>query len=384
MLPSGYSWRLFATLTTTALIYLHQAQSGPIRDLFKNDLESIPNSESLLKQEKQSRAELKSALAHESRGNSGKALSMHKNIVRNYPLSSAASTSQFKIGVLYNAADKPSKAFDAFQSFIENYTGNPAFSDALRYQYEIAKAGQKGNSKKMILGVIPRKTQASDLLKWHGKLINNAPHSEYAPLSQFAIAEIYEAEKKTSMAIASYQALVDKYPSHPKSAEAQFRIGSISKSEINRGSQDHGNITAARDAMEDVIVAYKDSERAEQARKALAQFDLIEAQRLYEIGRFYENQKQYRSAVVYYQKVLKFPESKHVTDAKQRHSNLLLRISPPKPNNAQSETPASNQPTYTRLQSLTRKLIFTKNREPVPGPPAGNKTSSSATSNPQS
>ena len=384
MLPSGYSWRLFAALTTTALIYLHQAQSGPIRDLFKNDLESIPNSENLLKQEKQSRVELESALAHEARGNSGKALSMHKDIVRNYPLSSAASTSQFQIGVLYNAAEKPGKAFDAFQSFIENYTGNPAFIDALRYQYEIAKAGQKGNYKKMILGVIPRKTQTSDLLKWHGKIINNAPHSEYAPLSQFAIAEIYETEKKTAMAIASYQALVDKYPSHTTSAEAQFRIGSISKREINRGSQDHGNITSARDAMEDVIVAYKDSERAEQARKALAQFDLIEAQRLYEIGRFYENQKQYRSAVVYYQKVLKFPGSKYVTDAKQRHSNLLLKISPQKPNNAQSEAPAPDQPKYTRLQSLTRKLRFTKDREPVPGPPTGNKTPSSDTSNPQS
>ena len=344
MLPNATSCRAFITLTTFSLLLLHPAKGGRFLDLFKNDVERIPSAENLLKQEKLSRTELEIALKKESQGNSGKALAMHRAIVRDYPLSTSASTSQFKIGVLYKAQGKPAKSFDAFQLFIENYTGNPAFSDALRHQYDIAKSGQKGGFKKMILGVIPRKTQVSDLLKWHGKIINNAPHSEYAPLSQFSIAEIYEAEEKTAMAIGAYQALVDKYPNHPKSSEAQFRIGSISTSEINRGSQDLGNITSARDAMEDVIVAYQDSERAEQARKALVQFDLIEADRFYEIGRYYENQQQYRSAIVYYHKVMGFTGSRHVADAKQRHTALLLKISPAKANDDQSSASPSIQP----------------------------------------
>jgi outer membrane assembly lipoprotein YfiO len=379
------SARLFPPIFAIACsLFIHSAEGGRLLDLFKNDLQRIPNSENLLQQEKQARAELENALKHESQGNTGQALSIHKAIVRDYPLSSAASTSQFKIGALYNSQDKPEKAFDAFQKFIENYTGNPAFSDALRYQYEIAKAGQKGKFKKMILGVIPRKTQVSDLLKWHGKIIDNAPHSEYAPLSQFSIAEIYQSEKKTSMAIGAYQALVDKYPNHPKSSEAQFRIGSISTSEINRGSQDHGNITSARDAMEDVIVAYQDSERAEQARKALAQFDLIEAGRFYEIGRFYENQKQYRSAVVYYQKVLSFPGSKHIGDSKQRHAALLLKISPTKTNDAQSEASPAKQTISKKLRSVTQKLKIRPDKEPIVNTPPGSQTSDPNPSNPQS
>jgi outer membrane assembly lipoprotein YfiO len=384
MLYTG-SARLFASIFSIACsLFIHSAEGGRLLDLFKNDLQRIPNSENLLQQEKQARAELENALKHESQGNTGKSLSIHKAIVRDYPLSSAASTSQFKIGALYNAQDKPEKAFDAFQKFIENYTGNPAFSDALRYQYEIAKAGQKGTFQKMILGLIPRKTQVSDLLKWHGKIIDNAPHSEYAPLSQFSIAEIYQSEKKTSMAIGAYQALVDKYPNHPKSSEAQFRIGSISTSEINRGSQDHGNITSARDAMEDVIVAYQDSERAEHARKALAQFDLIEAGRFYEIGRFYENQKQYRSAVVYYQKVLSFPGSKHIGDAKKRHEALQLKISSAKTTDAQSEASPAKQPISKKLRSVTQKLKIRPDKEDIVKAPPGPQTSDPNPSNPQS
>ena len=336
MLFKGPTSYVYAALAASTVIFIAPAHSGPLRDLFKNDLKSIPDATKLSQQERQSTQELTRAINYETRGDNRKALSLHKAIVRDYPLSSAASTSQFKIGELYKITGKQNKAFDALQQFIENYTGSPFFKDALRYQYEIAKEGQTGDSTKMILGIIPRKTQTSDLLKWHGKIINNAPHSEYAPLSQFAIAQIYESEEKSSMAISAYQALVDKYPKHPKSAEAQFKIGAISKSEITRGSQDFGNITSARDAMEDVIVAYKDSQRADQARQALAQFNLIEADRLYEIGRFYEKQERYRSAIVYYEKVLTFKASRHIADAQQRHATLLKKVAHPKTDNTES------------------------------------------------
>ncbi len=336
MLFQGNTSYLYAALATSTVMFIAPAHSGPLRDLFKKDLKSIPDAAQLSQQERQSTQELNRAMQNETRGDNRKALSIHKSIVSDYPLSSAASTSQFKIGELYKITGKNNKAFDALQQFIENYTGSPFFNKALRYQYEIAKEGQTGDSKKMIFGIIPRQTQTSDLLKWHSKIINNAPHSEYAPLSQFAIAQIYESEEKTSMAISAYQALVDKYPKHPKSAEAQFRIGAISKSEITRGSQDFGNITSARDAMEDVIVAYKDSQRADQARQALEQFNLIEADRLYEIGRFYEKQGQYRSAVVYYEKVLTFKASRHIADAKQRHASLLRKMTPPQTDNVES------------------------------------------------
>ncbi|MFP6874024.1 MAG: outer membrane protein assembly factor BamD [Verrucomicrobiales bacterium] len=289
------------------------------------------------------------------------------------------------MGMLYRAQGKPEKAFDAFQKFIANYTGNPAFSDAVRYQYEIAQAGLAGNYKKKIFSIIPRKTQVSDLLKWHGKIIANAPHSEYAPLSQFAIAEIYDKDKKTSMAIAAYQNLVDKYPRHPKSAEAQFRIGDISKREINRGSQDHANITSARDAMEDVIIAYENSDRAQQARNALVQFDLIEAARFYEIGRFYENRNQYRSAIIYYQKVIKFPESKHHDDARQRHADLLRRITSSKTAASPAKANTTRQILPLKLKGFARKLKVRTKPETAETTPPGTAPSSAnlAPANPQ-
>ena len=108
--------------------------------------------------------------------------------------------------------------------------------------------------------------------------------------------------------------------------------------------------------MEDVIVAYQNSDRAQQAREALAQFDLIEAARLYEIGRFYEDQTQYRSAIIYYQKVIKFPGSKHLVDARQRHADLLLKITPPNKTIPKVDPDQSRQPIPVKLKALARKL----------------------------
>ena len=106
---------------------------------------------------------------------------------------------------------------------------------------------------------------------------------------------LYQKDKKISLAIASYQKLVDKYPNHKLSPEAQYRIGDIARKQINLGSRDAANITHAKNAMEDVIVAYENSPRAKEAEIALKQLSSMEETQYYETGIFYEKQNQLRS-----------------------------------------------------------------------------------------
>ncbi len=303
----------------------NRAQALPFVDLFAKDLEQVPATEELRRQEDEARAKLNEALALEAR-RPGKALDEHQSIVRRYPLTTAAAMSQYKIGELLRADGKDSRAFDAFQTFVENYKGSSAFPDAIRNQYEIAQQGGDGGRRSRVLGVIPRKVQKSELLEWYGKIVASAPFSEYAPLSQFAIAEIYEEQEQSAMAIAAYQAIVDKYPRHAKAAEAQFRIGNIGRTAVESGSQDLSNIQSARGAFEDVLLAYEDSERATEARAALQQFDAVEAEKMFEVGQFYEKQKKFRSAAVYYRKVAAMPGSPRAAEAQQRLDQLVAAV----------------------------------------------------------
>ena len=337
-----------AAIAAAIGVSLGNAGALPFVDLFEKDLGNVPPTAELRKQEDEARAKLNAALELESRGRSGKALDAHRDVVKKYPLTTAASMSQFKVGELRRAEGNSSKAFDAFQLFIENYKSSSAFTEAVRNQYEIAQAGQSGEVKGRVFGFVPRKVQNSELLEWYGKIITNAPYTDFAPLSQFAIAEIYVDQEKEAEAIRAYQALVDKWPRHPKAAEAQYRIGAIGKSAVEDGSQDLAKIRSARGAMEDVLVAYQDSERAAEAREALLQFDAVEAEKMLKVGKFYEKQKKYRSAAVYYRKVAANTGTPSAQEAQTRLDEILAKAPAANTPAEPTSTAAPTRPTPLR------------------------------------
>ena len=272
-----------------------------ILDYFKKDLSKVPTKEKLTAQEPLAQKKLGQALNYEKNGMKSKAVSQYQYIIKNYPFTSSAPTSQFKLAEHFMEKGKLKKAFSSFQDFVDKYKSSPHYIKAIQSQYDIARSAQAQNSNHKVF-FLPKKFQQSDLLEWFTSIIDNAPFSSLAPLAQFAIAELYQADEKPSLAISAYQSLVDKHPNHPKSPEAQFRIGEIARQKIEAGSRDHANIVSARNAMEDVIVAYENSPRAKEAKIALAKFEIIEAKQFYETGLFYEKQNQLRSAVIYYEK----------------------------------------------------------------------------------
>ena len=332
------TFTLSITLSISLISFNILTAQADILDYFKKDLSKVPTKEKLKEQEPIASNKLNAALQFEQQGRQKKAIAAHRNIVKNYPFTTSAAKSQFKIGEYYMAASKDKKSFDAFQDFIDKHKSSDSYMDAISNQYKIAER-VLANKKQKKLSLLPDKVRDSDLLKWFLSIIDNAPFSKYAPLAQFAIAESYQNEKKASLAILSYQKLVDKYPNHKLSSEAQYRIGDIARKKINSGSRDSANITYAKNAMEDVIVAYENSPRAKEAADALKQLDSIQGTQLYETGLFYEKQNQLRSAVIYYEKAIKSKNPKITEMAKVRIKNITPQlVSDPTPSLSSPES----------------------------------------------
>ena len=341
-----------------------------ILDYFKRDLSKVPSREKLEAQEPIARKEFKKAIDNEKKGKERAAINIHRTIVKKYTFTTAAAESQFKIGEYYMKLGKDKKAFEAFQDFVVKHKSSDSFMKAISNQYNIAN-GVLSDKKEKKLKLIPDKVRDSELLSWFQSIIESAPFSKYSPLAQFALAESYQNDKKISLAIASYQKLVDKYPNHKLSSEAQYRIGDIARTQINLGSRDSANIKHAKNAMEDVIVAYENSPRAKEAKIALKQLNSIEGTQLYETGLFYEKQNQLRSAVIYYEKAVKSSNNTIKELATQR-INAISKLSTPRGNT----TPTTrNKPkeTSNKLQSGNKVDTTTPATEegPLIAPPDG-------------
>ena len=340
------------TFNTTFFILVFSnclESKADILDYFKRDLSKVPSREKLEAQEPIARKDLTKAIENEKKGRERVAIGIHKNIVKKYTFTKAAAESQFKIGEYYMKLGKDKKAFEAFQDFVVKHKSSDSFMKAISNQYKIAN-GVLSDKKEKKLKLLPDGVRDSELLSWFQSIIESAPFSEYSPLAQFALAESYQNDKKISLAIASYQKLVDKYPNHKLSSEAQYRIGDIARKQINLGSRDFANITYAKNAMEDVIVAYENSPRAKEAKIALKQLNSIQGTQLYETGLFYEKQNQLRSAVIYYEKAAK-TSNNTIRELATQRINILSKIS------TSASTPKSNT-----AQTKKKKLKETSNK----------------------
>jgi len=361
---------LFLVYTFLFAFSVHQTDAK-ILDYFKRDLSKVPTKEKLKAQEPLAKKKLEQALAYEKKGIEAKAVSQYQYIIKNYPFTSSAPTSQYKLAEHLMKRGKLKKAFIAFQDFVDKYKSSPNYINAIQAQYKIARSAQEHNNNHKIF-FLPKRFQQSVLLEWFTSIIDNAPFSSLAPLAQFAIAELYEDDDKPSLAIAAYQSLVDKHPNHPKSPEAQFRIGAIARRKIEAGSRDHANIVSARNAMEDVIVAYENSPRAKEAKIALAKFESIEAKQFYETALFYEKQNQLRSAVIYYEKASKAKDPKIRNNALKKLS--AFQSTRPARGTSQRKEPSGNQPEKLKpkLATETPTLSTTeKSEETIPNEKRG-------------
>ncbi len=312
-------------------------------DFFDKDLQNAPVGEEMQRQEGLARGMVDEAAALET-SNPDKARNIYRDVVKKYPLTATAGLAQYQVGVLYRGEGKHIKAFGAFQDFVDNYKRSAAFASAVQAQYEIARDGQAGSVKDKFMG-IGRRLQPSELLDFYTKIIANAPYSEYAPLSQFAIGEVHQEKGEATEAIAAYQKMVDDYPRSPKAAEAQLRIGAIGDEMLKRGNQDAGKVETAKKAYEDLLIQYPDHELAAEARAGIAKLDIGSAAKAYDIGRFYEKQGRYSSARVYYEQVVAVPDSEYAAKASDRLANL--------PENKPDT--ASNKPYFPELKTEKTK-----------------------------
>lgn len=260
------------------------------------------------------------ALYSQAQSSPSKASGIYDDILKRYPLTNTAAEAAYAKALLVRQNGKLKDAFGAFQKLVDSYRQSPRFSDAIQQQYEIAEEA-KGGKKQRSLIILPMKLGPNETIDLYKKVIANAPFGRFAPLSQFAIAEIHQDQGEKAEAVAAYQTVVDNYPATKEAAEAQFRIGAISNI-ASKKTEDSSNLNASRDALQTYITTNPSGERTSEAKTMLTQIDVDEARRSLEIGKFYEKVGKPKAAAIYYNEALKFGSSEVSEEARTRLSQV--------------------------------------------------------------
>ena len=223
----------------------------------------------------------------EAAGDTKRAISTLRALVRDYPLAPSASAAQFRLGELYESLGNSKRAFDSYQKLLENYPQSREFDRAVEAQAAIADATMDAR----------RYDRAAEM---YTSIVATAPFARFAPEMQFKLGQALESQKEYDKAIEAYQVVLDRYPNSSTAADALYQIGYVQFTEAQGRSQDLSAAIDAKNTFEEFLMEFPKSEKAAQARENLDAMSGREAFDLLSIAKYYDRNTDYRAAVVYY------------------------------------------------------------------------------------
>src|SRR6184192_1393224 len=261
----------------------------------------------------------------EKEGNIKRAIKAYKSLVKHHPKDALAPSALFRSAQLQEQVHNYTPAAEAFLQLVERYPSSPNFEPAIEAQFRIGEIYLNGK-KLRVLG-IPIASSLDRAITIFASVVRTAPYGKYTARAQFDIGLAREKQNLPEMAIEAYQAVVNKFTNEPVAADAQYQIGYIWFLAARKGTTDAAATTNAKTAFQDFLLHYPHSEKASQARANLELLEHKETTSSYQVAKFYDKQKYYRAAVIYYNEVIRQqPGSTESNLAKKRIDQLRAKV----------------------------------------------------------
>lgn len=242
-------------------------------------------------------------------------------LVKYYPDSGIATEAQYYVGRSYEELGKYFFAFQNYQKVIERYPHTKRMKEILKRQYNIANIFEtKETSKLMDLELTVSLDRAVTIYE---KIVENSPFSEYADKSLYKTAECYKRLKDYKKAMDIYERIIKDYPDSGLVPEAKYQLA-YTKYEASLSPE--YNQEKTDDAMKDFKQISQTTSVpvvAEEAKKVFKELKNKKADSDFKIAEFYERQKKYESACMYYKGIVKeFPNTKAAEYAEKKIKGL--------------------------------------------------------------
>src|SRR5215467_11531192 len=261
----------------------------------------------------------------EKGGDLKRAIRAYKSLVKRHPKDALAPTALYRAAQLQEQTRQYTPAADSYLQLVERYSTSAHFDDAIEGQFRVGEIYLNGKKLK-VLG-IPMASSLDRAVTIFANVVRTAPYGKYTARAQFDIGLAREKQGANDAAIQAYQAVVDKFPNEPIAVDAQYQIGYIWFTASQLGTNDAAAAANAKTAFQDFLFHYPKSEKAPQARKNLDILEHKQTNNSFKVAKFYDKQKYYRAAVIYYNEVIRQqPGSQESNEAKKRIDQLRAKF----------------------------------------------------------
>ena len=261
----------------------------------------------------------------EENGDRGRALKAYRTLVKKHPHATQAADALFRHAKILENQGDLIKSARSYRALMEFYPNTEHFAEAIESQFRIGELYVNGKKIK-ILG-LPLSSSMDEAVLIFAAIVRSAPYGRYTARAQFDIGRAREKQGAADLAVAAYQAVVEKFPNDPLAVDAQYQIGYIWMKAASGGSYDPNSAEQARVAFQDFLFRFPKSEKAPQAKQNLERLSSRQVGNSLAVAQFYDHKKQYRAAVIYYNEVIRqLPGSPASQTAQKRIDQLRAKV----------------------------------------------------------
>lgn len=232
-----------------------------------------------------------------------------------------APEAQYYVGRSHEEAGKPYPAFQAYQKTADTYPFTKRIDEIIKREYDIGVALYQKHRGTLLGREIM--TDLDRAVEIFGRAKDNAPFGEYADKAQFMIGECYKKSEQYDQAAEAYQKVLDEYPDSACAAKAKYEAAEAIYLASLKSDYDQERTDEAIREFKKVTKDRTGLSASNEAGVAISLLEDRKAESLFKTAKFYESQKHYKSAAIYYREILaSFPRGSFGVAAREHLSSI--------------------------------------------------------------
>jgi outer membrane protein assembly factor BamD (BamD/ComL family) len=233
------------------------------------------------------------------------AIKAAQRVVHVFPLSDYVPQAMLLLGRCYEARKQDEKAFAAYEQILTKYPKIEMSHDIQARQFAIAVRFLHGEWTKLF-GYIPFFPSMQKTADMFDKIVRFGPYGEFGPPAQMDIGAAREKQKDYPSAVKAYGTAADRYSEQPKvAADALYHEALAYNKQAKKADYDQSVAGQAIQTFTLFISLYPDDPRVADAQKLISTLYNEEARGHFRTAQYYEKNKRYFGALVYYNEVLR-------------------------------------------------------------------------------
>ena len=237
-------------------------------------------------------------------------------LLKAYPKVFEAAESQYYLGRIEEERGRLYEAYLAYQKVIDKYPFSERIQEIIEKEYKIGEAFMSGEKRKALGMTLPVENPSIEIFT---KVVENSTYGPLAPKAQYKLGLVLKGLMRYYEAEDAFNKIISNYPESEWVEPAKFQIASC-RAAVSRGSAyDQGATQEAKEKFEEFVKEHPEAVLSQEAEKNIRGLREKEAQSDYDIAAFYEKQKQFESAKIYYSDIVaNYADTKLAAKASER------------------------------------------------------------------